>query len=161
MAKLRKIGIRAVFQLILLLSLGFLANTGCGQVKRFSEGIGGMSNNNYATAEFGWGMGVSNYNLDAGDSEMSMEAIRPGNNLMLDSEGNVVARVDFGSGGRWGLSSGVLGSQDDSKKRLPARLKMLYYDAQEKQAYRIDAPLPTQKIYELFKQGFVDTRSRG
>ena len=156
MAKLRKIGIRAVFQLIVLLSLGLLANTGCGQVKRFTEGIGGMSNNNYATAEFGWGMGVSNYTLDAGDSEMSMEAIRPGNNLMLDSEGNVVARVDFGSGGRWGLSSGVLGSQDDSKKRLPARLKMLYYDAQEKQAYRIDAPLPTQKIYELFKQGFVD-----
>ena len=154
MAKVRKMGIRAVFQLILLLSLGLLANTGCGQVKRFTEDIG-VSNNNYATAEFEWGMGVSSYRLDIG-TETSMEAIRPGNNLMLDSEGNVVARVDFGSGGRWGLSGNVLGSQDHSKKRLPARLKMLYYDAQEKQAYRIDAPLPTQKIYELFKQGFVD-----
>ena len=154
MVKVRIMSWYRCFQVMLLLSLGLLANTGCGQVKHLAEDMG-MANNNYATAEFGWSMGVSSYRLNIG-SETSMEAIRPGNNLMLDSEGNEVAGVDFGAGGRWGLNGNVLGSQDDSKKRLPARLKMLYYDAQEKQAYRIDAPLPTHKIYELFKQGFVD-----
>ena len=154
MVKVRIMSWYRCFQVMLLLSLGLLANTGCGQVKRLTEDMG-MANNNYATAEFGWSMGVSNYSLDS-SGRTYMEAIRPGNNLMLDSEGNEVAGVDFGGGGRWGLNGNVLGSQDDSKKRLPARLKMLYYDRQEHQTYRIDAPLPTYKIYELFKQGFVD-----
>ena len=97
MVKVRIMSWYRCFQVMLLLSLGLLANTGCGQVKHLAEDMG-MANNNYATAEFGWGMGVSNYSLDS-SGRTYMEAIRPGNNMMLDSEGNVLARVDFGGGG--------------------------------------------------------------
>ena len=114
MVKVRIMSWYRCFQVMLLLSLGLLANTGCGQVKHLAEDMG-MANNNYATAEFGWSMGVSGYSLDLKAGE-SMQAIRPGNNMMLDSEGNEVAGVDFATGGRWGLNGNVLGSQDDSKR---------------------------------------------
>jgi len=132
--------------IILTCSLLLVANLGWAQTKPIKE----TAMPAYETEEFIWGLRTSHYYLDSGSTYL--ENIER-QNWMKDAQGKVVAQW-FGAGNVWGKGGGPMGG-DERRARLPKTLRTTYYDYQEDRFYQLDAELPLQKLYALFKETVV------
>jgi len=134
----------------------FVLGLGAFSTPSSAQFFKGNSMNAYATEVLKWSMSFCSYGIDIdpkGQGDVTTLVI---NNYLKDAEGQVVSTFFTGFGAAWGAGNSGMSGPGKNGARLPKTLRMAYYDYLEDRFYRLDAELPTQRIYELFKQRTVD-----
>jgi Protein of unknown function (DUF2931) len=109
----------------------------------------------YETEKFKWSIDVCAYGIDIDPRAYIPIKTLSTDNWLKDADGNLVALFYTGFGAAWGSGATPMGGPSDKGARLPKTLRLTYYDYLEDRFYQLDAELPQQRIYELFKQKTV------
>lgn len=118
-------------------------------IKQFAkQTYGDITMPDYQTEKFEWGVANSTYH--ALGPKGSIEPYHH-ENWMKDAQGNFVAGWML-DGSAWGMGTDAIPGGSAAVNRLPKTVRLTYYDYADGHFYRLDAELPQQKIYELFKQ---------
>ncbi len=111
---------------------------------------------NYATEIMKWEFTSCHYGLDIDPKAYARVETLWRDNWFKDADGNIVAKFYSGFSAAWGAGTTGMGGPSNEGSRLPKTLRMTYYDYLEDKFYKLDAELPQQQIYELFKQRAID-----
>lgn len=140
------------------LGVSALAHAGwLGQL--FQSNQGNHTMQAAATEKFQWNVSFCSYGMDIEPKGQSDVTTLMTDNWMKDADGNFVAKFFTGFGAAWGAGAAGMGGSNPKGSRLPKTLRLRYYDYLEDRFYQLDAVLPLQRIYTLFKLEYVSINS--